>query len=52
MLYRNALEACQRHAATIRAGNHTKPEFCNTPPRDYLTVIAEPAEWAVIAGAY
>ena len=31
LLYRVALEACQRHAATFRAGNHKKPEFCNSP---------------------
>ena len=31
LLCRIALEACQRHAATFRAENHLKLEFCNTP---------------------
>ena len=35
-LYCNALEACQRHAATFWAENHTKPEFCT--PLKGLTI--------------
>ena len=33
MLCRVALGACQRHAATFRAENHLKLEFCNCPGR-------------------
>ena len=31
LLYLVVLEACQRHAATLRAENLLKLEFCNTP---------------------